>query len=72
MQIWHDDLGIESDPHEMRVQPEDCVAPWVRNGMPWRVSGADAAIASRGESEYGFMNLCNWFRTIELVMLAGF
>lgn len=66
MKIWHDDLGIQDDPHEMRVQ---MFCPgWV---PVWgQVTGGDAAVAA-GECN------SNWtfkyfYETIRSLMLAGF
>lgn len=69
MNIWHDDLGMQEDPHEVKVMLQaDCfgVAVLVR------VNGGDTAVASGGDSVYGYFTFANWYETIRLLMLAGF
>lgn len=65
MKIWHDDLGVQDDPHEMLVQMY-CPG-WV---PVWgQVTGGDAAVASgslRG------IPLAYFYETVRALMLAGF
>jgi hypothetical protein len=70
MQIWHDDLGIEDDQHEMQVKPSGLF--WKSQPEHWRVFGSDASVAALGGDGYGYFELCDWFKTVELLMLAGF
>lgn len=65
MKIWHDDLGIQDDPHEICVQmyPPHWVPVWAN------VTGGDAAVASG--SYYG-MSLSYFYETVRALMLAGF
>ena len=69
MKIWHDDLGVEDDPHELMI------APTFTDSFSWQfwgVTGGDAAVASGGEHSYKMLSLAEWFRTVHMLMLAGF
>jgi hypothetical protein len=68
MKIWHDDLGIQNDPHEMKVLwiPKMCRLPPIES----RVTGGDAAAAMLiMHSECAFSN---WYQTVRDLLLAGF
>lgn len=70
MKIWHDDLGIAEDDYEMKVRPTGLL--WKSEPGHWQVSADDAVIAADGYNQYAYLALSKWFRTIELLMLAGF
>lgn len=66
MKIWHDDLGVQDDPHEMLVQMS--LPGWVP--LWGRVTGGDAAVASG--SLCSSWTLERFYETIRSLMLAGF
>lgn len=69
MQVWFDDLGIHDDTKEICVL---LTHPYKAFSEFSRVTSGDTAVASLGESEYGFRFCNEYFRTIYLLMLAGF
>ena len=69
MKIWHDDLGVETEPHELRVRPTGFV--WASEPGHWQVTGGDAAVAAEGNWPE-VAALSGWFATIWLLMSAGF
>lgn len=69
MQIWFDDLGIQNDTGEIQVL---LTHPYKAFSEFNRVSSGDTAVASLGESGYGFRFCHDYFHTIHMLMLAGF
>jgi hypothetical protein len=69
MQIWFDDLGIQDDTAEICVL---LTHPYKAFSEFSRVTSGDTAVASLGESGYSFRFCDDYFRTIHLLMLAGF
>lgn len=69
MKIWHDDLGVEKEPYELRVRPTGLV--WASEPGHWQVTGGDAAVAAEGNWPE-VAALSGWFETIWLLMSAGF
>ncbi len=70
MKIWHDDLGIQDDPHEMKVLWR-FVMPRVKPQFAC-VSGADCAAAASGEEFLNSLSYSAWYSTVRDLMLAGF
>ena len=67
MKIWHDDLGLQDDPHEMRVELR--VAGWPRAVMA-TVSGGDVAVAATDRFDWNAYS--KFYHTVRLLLLAGF
>lgn len=67
MKIWHDDLGIQNDPHELRV----LFRPYYGKPVFVRVGSGDTAVASLGPEHIGQVYR-DWYMTIRLLLLAGF
>lgn len=68
MKIWHDDLGVQDDPHELKVlwSPRN----WKLEPVVSNVTGGDVAAAmlmSHSESAFS-----NWYQTVRDLLLAGF
>lgn len=70
MKIWHDDLGMQDDPHETkvlwrfvtaRVKPEFAC-----------VSGEDCVAAAQGEDCFRSSAYAAWYSTVRDLMLHGF
>ena len=70
MKIWHDDLGVQDDPHETMVLFRFKMAK--ATPVFSAVSRGDCAVAAQGESCFGFAPYSQWYRTIRDLMLHGF
>ncbi len=68
MKIWHDDLGLQDDQHEMKVLwiPDNCRLPPVEANVTGGDTAACFLIVDR-EQTFG-----RWYSTVRDLLLAGF
>lgn len=70
MKLWHDDLGVQDDPHETQILFRFKMASAAN--VFGTVTGADCAVAAQGESCFAFSAYSEWYRTVRDMMLHGF
>lgn len=70
MQIWHDDLGVQDDPHETQVLFRFKMAKSTPTFSS--VSRGDCAAASLGWTHFSSSAYADWYRTVLDLMLHGY